>query len=143
MGHSFARRLRCLLQWPQRIAVPVVSLGSVCLYRSVSRHLVLQRPSDSASRLLAIGGTLMILAGILLEKPTINFCGALYFWQTSPSLFILRVGCVCFLLSIVERLSRLSWIPRTLVQSVAQRMSLHLPGPSLHPLWISLEYGCK
>ena len=84
----------------------------------------LQRPSDSSRRLLAIGGTLMILAGILLEKPTMEFCGTLYFWQTSPSLFILRVGCVCLLLSIVERLSTLPWVPHSLVQAVAQQSLL-------------------
>lgn len=80
----------------------------------------LQRPSESASRLLAFSGTLMILAGISLQKPMMELCGN-SFWKTSPSLFILRVGCVSLLLSIVERMSRLSWIPRKLPQAVAQQ----------------------
>ena len=100
----------------------------------------LQRLSDSSRRLLAIGGTLMIVAGILLEKPTMDFCGTLYFWQTSPSLFILRVGCVCLLLSIVERLSTLPCVPHSLVQAVAQQSPPNLSGPSLHSLRIRLEY---
>ena len=81
----------------------------------------LQRPSEPALRVLAIGGTLMILAGIVLEKPAKQLCGDIYFWKTSPSLFILRVGCVCLLLSIVDRVSAISWIPRAIAQAVARQ----------------------
>jgi uncharacterized membrane protein len=95
----------------------------------------LRRPAEAASRLLTVGGTLIIAAGVFLEKPVMAFCGDAYFWKTSPHLFILRIGIVSVLLSIVERLSRLAWVPRSLTQALAQQSLF------LYLVHLSILYG--
>lgn len=121
----------------------------------------LQRPANVAARLLAVGGALLIIAGIFLQKPAMEFCGNSYFWRTSPHLFVVRIGCVSVLLAVIELLSRISWIPRGLTQSLAQQSLFiyivhicilygsvwnlglrQLLGPTLNPwhtlLWVGL-----
>jgi hypothetical protein len=52
------------------------------------------------------------------------YCGSQYFWKTSPSLFILRIGCVTVLLSIVEWFSQMTWIPAMPAQALSRHSLL-------------------
>ena len=52
-----------------------------------------------STRLLAAGGLVLIVSGIFLSKLVMLLYTNLDFWKTSPTLFLIRAGCVCLLLA--------------------------------------------
>jgi hypothetical protein len=76
------------------------------------------------TRMLAAGGLALIVSGILLSKPVMALYTNLDFWKTSPTLFLIRAGCVGLLLAffvcVVPRLA----VPPRAWRSFAQESLL-------------------
>jgi uncharacterized membrane protein len=67
-------------------------------------------------RWLAVSGVTLLLMGLLLSKPALLLYPNMDFWKTSPTVFLVRAGCVGILLSI------LAWfVPVTASPSKAWR----------------------
>src|SRR5205085_9163981 len=66
----------------------------------------------------------MPAAGVLLSKLPVNLYRYPETWAPSPNLFLVRVGCVCLLVSMAGYLTRSLSLPQQLVQSIAQESLL-------------------
>ena len=98
-------------------------------------HWYMQQAPGRAARWLALGGCLLLVSGLLLGKLTTSMFPNLDFWRTSPSLFVLRVGCVSLVLSALQWISAKSWIPRTFVQTLARESLL------IYVVHVAILYG--
>ena len=76
------------------------------------------------ARTLSVGSPLLILTGLLLEYATVSVYGSADFWKASPSLFLVRVGCVGVLLGIVRYVEPKLRIPGRTLHSLAQESLL-------------------
>jgi uncharacterized membrane protein len=75
-------------------------------------------------RLLAASGAVLGLAGLLLIGPLALLYANLDFWKTSPSLFLIRAGCVCFLLAVFAHVTARYRVPRHACRVLAQESLL-------------------
>jgi uncharacterized membrane protein len=75
-------------------------------------------------RLLAISGAALGLSGLLLIKPLMLLYSNLDFWKTSPSLFLIRSACVCFLLAFFAYLTARYNVPQRACRAIAQESLL-------------------
>jgi hypothetical protein len=75
-------------------------------------------------RLLAASGAALGLAGLLLIKPFMLLFVNLDFWKTSPSLFLIRAACVCFLLAFFAYLTERYRAPARACRAIAQESLL-------------------
>jgi uncharacterized membrane protein len=51
-------------------------------------------------RQLALGGLALFLVGLILSKPALFLYPGMDFWKTSPTIFLMRAGCIGILLSV-------------------------------------------
>ena len=72
------------------------------------------------ARTLSVGAPLLILTGLLLEYGAVRVYGNADFWRASPSLFLVRVGCVGVLLGIVRHVESTLRIPGRALHSLAR-----------------------
>jgi uncharacterized membrane protein len=79
--------------------------------------------SSAAVPLLATGLALG-LSGLLLIKPLHAVYTALDFWTTSPSFFLIRLGCVCLLLALFSWVTARWNLPHHACRSLAQESLL-------------------
>ena len=81
-----------------------------------------QRPATQwkPARLLAVGGLVLIVSGICLSQPVMALYPNLDFWKTSPTLFLIRAGCVCALLAFLIYLTRGVTLPQRALRPLAQ-----------------------
>jgi uncharacterized membrane protein len=77
-----------------------------------------------AVRLLAASGAALGLAGLLLMKPLELLFGSRDFWQASPSSFLIRAACVCFLLVLFSYLTARYNVPHRSCRALAQESLL-------------------
>jgi surface polysaccharide O-acyltransferase-like enzyme len=87
----------------------------------------LRRWSDSSERsvrMLAVSGAALGLTGLLLIEPLKVVYANLDFWRTGPSLFLIRSGCVCLLLSLIAYVSEKYRVPRRACRTLAQESLL-------------------
>ena len=75
-------------------------------------------------RLLAVLGGVLGAAGVLLIKPFALLYADLDFWKTSPSLFLIRAACVCFLLALFAYVTARYRVPERACRAVAQESLL-------------------
>ena len=66
------------------------------------------------------GGLLLALAGTTLQRVPLTVYANADYWHTSPNLFLVRIGCVCSLLSGVAFLAKRMTLPETAIRSLAQ-----------------------
>ncbi|MBS1852327.1 MAG: DUF1624 domain-containing protein [Acidobacteria bacterium] len=59
------------------------------------------RAKTSAGWIFAVGGLALLGAGLALNQTIIELYQRMDYWRTSPSLFLMRVGCVWLLLSLI------------------------------------------
>jgi uncharacterized membrane protein len=97
-----------------------VLLGAALGYRLREWSFV---PGKSM-RLLAASGAILGLAGVLLIKPLMLLYASLDFWRTSPSLFLIRAACVCFLLAFFAYLTARFKLPASACRALAQESLL-------------------
>lgn len=76
------------------------------------------------TRLFAAGGLALLVSGILLSKPVMLLYTHLDFWKTSPTLFLIRAGCVCLLLAFFSRVTPALSISQRAWRSLAQESLL-------------------
>jgi len=74
--------------------------------------------------MLAAGGLTLIVSGILLSKPVMFLYTNLDFWKTSPTLFLIRAGCVGLLLAVFACLAPRLPVPPRAWRSFAQESLL-------------------
>jgi len=65
------------------------------------------KPTFAFARVLLFGGALAAVTGMLLEKHAIPLYGEAIFWKASPTLVLLRVGVVSFLMGTLLQLRQL------------------------------------
>jgi uncharacterized membrane protein len=75
-------------------------------------------------RLLAASGAVLGVSGLFLIEPLMLLYINLDFWKTSPSLFLLRAGCVCFLLAFFAWLTARFKVPQRACRALAQESLL-------------------
>jgi uncharacterized membrane protein len=71
-------------------------------------------------RHLMAAGLALIVSGICLSKPVMALYDNLDFWKTSPTLFLIRAGCVCLLLALLTCLTQRLTIPQRALRPLAQ-----------------------
>lgn len=86
-------------------------------------------------RQLAVGGLSLFTVGEGLQLIPWNIYGSIDFWHTSPSLFLVRVGCVCLLLSALALLVQRITLPQQAIRSLAKESLL------IYFVHISILYG--
>ena len=79
---------------------------------------------EKFTRQLAAGGLALIVSGILLSKPAMLLYADMDFWKTSPTIFLIRAGCVCLLLALVSWVTPALAGPRQAWRSLAQESLL-------------------
>jgi uncharacterized membrane protein len=82
------------------------------------------RVSGKAVRRLAASGAMLGAAGLLLSRPLMALYGSLDFWRTSPSFFLIRAACVCFLLAFFAWLTVRFKTPEGACRALAQESLL-------------------
>lgn len=76
------------------------------------------------TRLLTVVGVALGLAGLLFIKPLASLYVHLDFWKTSPSLFLIRAACVCFLLAFFAWVTARYRLPVRTCRTIAQESLL-------------------
>lgn len=97
--------------------------------------LYAMRSIQSAPAPTAGFGAMLILAGLALEGIPVRLYAHLEFWKASPNLFLIRVGCVCLLVTIVACLSQRIPLPQRTLHSLS-RQSL-----TIYIVHICILYG--
>jgi uncharacterized membrane protein len=83
-------------------------------------YLYATRPSNETVRLVTIVGIVAILAGNVLQRMPWTLYGPIDYWKTSPNLFLVRFGALCFLLATITFAVRRFSIPTV---PMAQRLA--------------------
>jgi uncharacterized membrane protein len=78
-----------------------VFFGAACGYVLRQRSAT----PGKITRLFVVGGAALLASGILLSKPVAALYTDLDFWKTSPTLFLIRAGCVGLLLALFSRVT--------------------------------------
>lgn len=65
-------------------------------------------------------GVMLILVGLILDNMPVRLYTDLDFWRTSPSFFLIRLGCVFLLVTVVARISQRIPLPQRTLQSLSR-----------------------
>jgi len=94
-------------------------------FGAASGYLVREWSVEGKSiRMLAVSGAVLGAAGLLLIQPLMLLYVHLDFWKTSPSLFLIRAGCVCFLLTLFAWIAARFNVPHRACRVLAQESLL-------------------
>jgi uncharacterized membrane protein len=86
-------------------------------------YLYAQRTMNAAPlplRPLAWGGALLLLGGLCLQRIPLTLYVNIDFWKTSPNLFLIRIGCICLLFTILAATVRKLPIPAQATHALAR-----------------------